>query len=348
LVDLVGSKAFSAGAKLRLLKEPFVRTKASDDESIASFFERRLGREIVDYAVDPFISGIFAGDPEKLSIEHAFPRVFEMERDYGSLLAGALFSRNGAKRPKGITRTISFKNGMQTLTDALAEKLGERVRRNSTVRSVAKGESGFEVAIAGGDAEFFDAVIISTPAWSAAELVGGPDDDLANLLSGIYYPPIAVVYTGFKKGDVKAAAQGFGFLVPKREQMSILGSLWTSSVFENRAPEDYHLFTTFVGGARDAELALLDEKEIVNIAIKDLDSVLGLTGPPEFVSVKKWERAIPQYNIGYRKVINAAADFDSAHRGIFFCSNFYRGISVGDCVKNSIATTKSVIDFLNE
>jgi oxygen-dependent protoporphyrinogen oxidase len=237
---------------------------------------------------------------------------------------------------------------MQTLTDALAEKLGERVRLNSTVRSVAKGESGFEVAIAGGDAEFFDAVIISTPAWSAAGLVGGLDDDLANLLSGICYPPITVVYTGFKKGDVEAAPEGFGFLVPKREKMGILGSLWTSSVFENRAPEGYHLFTTFIGGARSAELALRNEDELIRIAVGDLGAVLGLTGPPEFVSVKKWERAIPQYNIGYRKVINAAADFDSAHRGIFFCSNFYRGISVGDCIKNSIATTKSVTDFLNE
>lgn len=344
LLDLIGSRAFSTRAKLRLLKEPFVRTKSLADESIASFFERRLGREIVDYAVDPFISGIFAGDPEKLSIKNAFPRVFEMECDHSSLFAGALFSRNGARRPKGITRTISFKNGMQTLTDILAERLGEQVRFSTPVQSVAKRGSGFEVTLEDGTKEFFNAAVVSTPAWGAAEIVS----DLQSRLSGIYYPPIAVVYTGFKKSDVKVTADGFGFLVPRRENISILGSLWTSSVFENRAPEGYHLFTTFIGGARNPELALKGESTLVEIALNDLSPVLGLAGSPEFVSVKKWARAIPQYNIGYEKVINAVADFETVHRGTFFCSNFYKGISVGDCVRNSIATTKSVTDFLNE
>jgi len=348
LVDLAGNRAFSAGAKLRLLKEPFVRTKSAVSESVAAFFERRLGWEIVEYAVDPFISGIFAGDPGKLSIEHAFPRIFEMERAHGSLLAGALFSRNGSKRPKGITRTISFKNGMQTLTDALAEKLGERIKLNSSVLSIEKSGSGFEVEIADGGKEYFDAIIVSTPAWTAAELIRGLDKDLAGSLSEIYYPPVAVVYTAFKKENVKTSAEGFGFLVPGREKMNILGSLWTSSVFENRAPQGYHLFTTFIGGARNAELARKGENELIDIALGDLNSILELTGKPEFASVKKWDRAIPQYNIGYEKVVQAIEDFQAAHHDIFFCSNFYKGISVGDCVKNTIATAKGITDFLQK
>jgi len=345
LVDLICGRAFSASAKLRLVKEPFVRTRSFDSESVAAFFERRLGREIVDYGVDPFISGIFAGDPERLSIRHAFSRVFEMERDHGSLLAGALFSRNGAKRRKGITRTISFKNGMQTLMDALAKKLGERVRLNTLVRSIKQSSPGFEIEIASGAKGYFDAVVVSTPAWTAAGLISELDSDLADSLAEIYYPPVAVVHTGFKNENVKTAPDGFGFLVPGRENMKILGSLWTSSVFEDRAPQGYHLFTTFIGGARSPEIAVKDEKELIKIALDDLNAVLGVASSPEFVGVKKWDRAIPQYNVGYESVIDAIENFEAVHRGIFFCSNFYRGISVSDCIRNSLATTDRVADF---
>lgn len=348
LVDLIGNRAFSASAKLRLLKEPFVRTRSSASESVAAFFERRLGREIVDYAVDPFISGIFAGDPERLSIQHAFPRVFEMERAYGSLFSGALFSRNGAPRPKGVTRTISFKSGMQTLSGALAEKLGERVKLNTSVRSIKKAGAGFEVEVKDASDKLFDAIVVSTPAWVAADLISGLDNDLADSLARIYYPPVAVVYTAFKDEKMRTEPDGFGFLVPGREKMNILGSLWTSSVFENRAPDGYHLFTTFIGGARNAELVQKDENDLVEIVFGDLSAVLGLSGTPEFVSAKKWDRAIPQYNLGYEKVVTAIENFESANRGIFFCSNFYRGISVGDCIKNGIATTEAVGNFINE
>jgi len=271
-----------------------------------------------------------------------------MEREHGSLLAGALFSRNGAKRPKGITRTISFKDGMQTLTDALAERLGEKVSLNTSIRSIQKSGSGFEVEIVDGGKEIFDTVVVSTPAWVAAELIRELDNDLASSLTEIYYPPVAVVYTAFKKEDVKASVKGFGFLVPGRERINILGSLWTSSVFDNRAPQDYHLFTTFIGGARNAELAQKNENELIKITLSELNAVLGLTGKPELVSVKTWEHAIPQYNVGYEKVIRAIENFQATHRGIFFCSNFYRGISVGDCIKNSIATTEAVANFINE
>ena len=347
LLDLARSSVFSFGAKMRLLKEPLVRSRSAAAESVAAFFERRLGREIVDNAVDPFISGIFAGDPERLSIEHAFPRIFELERGHTSLLVGALLSRRGAKRPKGITRTISFAGGMQTLTDGLAEELGECLRLNTAVRSIVPRSPGFEVTTADGAAEFFDAVVIGAPAWAAADLLRENGPHLAETLSEIYYPPVAVVFTGFKKSSVKASPDGFGFLVPGTEKMNILGSLWTSSVFENRAPEGYHLFTTFIGGARNAELAALGENELADMAAADLDAVMGLSGPPEFASVKKWERAIPQYNIGYDKVVKAIENFESENRGIFFCSNFYKGISVGDCVKNSIATTRAVTDLLH-
>lgn len=350
IFGLIGNKAFSAKAKLRLLKEPLIRTRAPENESISAFFERRLGKEIVDYAVDPFISGIYAGDPQKLSIRLAFPKLFEMEKDFGSLLKGAVFGRKdkSSKLPKNTPRSVTFKKGMQTLTDALSDNLTGNIRLGAGVEKIFKtGPQKFRVRSGVGEEEY-DAVVICTPAHSAAGLIEDLDASLAEELLGIYYPPIAVVATAFKHGDVKFDPEGFGFLVPGIERRNILGSLWTSSVFENRAPKGYHLFTTFIGGSRNTALAADDDDGLLRIAFDELDSILGLTCKPEFTMVKKWEKAIPQYNIGYGSVLKAIETFESNNFGMFFCSNFYKGISVSDCIKNSFATAQAVLGRLSE
>jgi oxygen-dependent protoporphyrinogen oxidase len=352
IISLVGNKSFSAKAKLRLLKEPFIKSKAATDESISEFFSRRLGREIVDYAVDPFISGIFAGNPDNLSIKSAFPKLFELEKNHGSLLKGAIFSPKEKKSrvPKTASRTISFKNGMQTLTDKLAENLGESVRLNVDVFEITKTENG-EYNLCTNDEkinnEAFDSVVISTPSFIAAHLIKNFDVELSEQLTNIYHPPIAVVLTAFKKENIKFDLDGFGFLIPKVEQRKILGSLWNSVIFENRAPADFHLLTTFIGGARNAELADNSEEDLIKIALEELNSILGLNGEPIFTRVKKWEKAIPQYNIGYEKITESIENFQIQNAGIFFCSNFYRGISVSDCIKNSALAAEEILEFLN-
>jgi oxygen-dependent protoporphyrinogen oxidase len=352
IISLVGNKSFSAKAKLRLLKEPFIKSKAATDESISEFFSRRLGREIVDYAVDPFISGIFAGNPDNLSIKSAFPKLFELEKNHGSLLKGAIFSpkEKKSKVPKTASRTISFKNGMQTLTDKLAENLGESVRLNVEVFEITKTENG-EYNLCTNDEkinnEAFDSVVISTPSFIAAHLIKNFDVELSEQLTNIYHPPIAVVLTAFKKENIKFDLDGFGFLIPKVEQRKILGSLWNSVIFENRAPADFHLLTTFIGGARNAELADNSEEDLIKIALEELNSILGLNGEPIFTRVKKWEKAIPQYNIGYEKITESIENFQIQNAGIFFCSNFYRGISVSDCIKNSALAAEEILEFLN-
>ncbi|HEX8249355.1 MAG TPA: protoporphyrinogen oxidase, partial [Pyrinomonadaceae bacterium] len=259
IVSLIGSKSFSAGAKLRLLKEPFIKSKAAEDESISDFFARRLGREIVDYAVDPFVSGIFAGNPDNLSLKSAFPKLFELEKNYGSLLKGAIFSpkEKKSKVPKSVSRTVSFKNGMQTLTDKLFAELGESAKLNTEVFEIKKAENG-KYSLQTNDekinAEIFDSIVISTPSFVAARLIKSFDIELSERLADIYHSPIAVVFTAFKKENIKFDMDGFGFLIPKVERRKILGSLWNSAVFAGRAPENFHLLTTFIGGARNAEL----------------------------------------------------------------------------------------------
>lgn len=353
VTGLLGNRTFSAKAKLRLLTEPFVKSKSSSEESISDFFRRRFGQEVVDYAVDPFISGIFAGNPDALSLQISFPKLYELEKNHGSLLKGAIFSPKDkkAKLPKTSSKTVSFKKGMQTLTDKLSEKSGESVKLDTEVFSIKKTSGGrFKIQTSDKliDSRTFEAVVICTPSFAAAKLIKDFDNALAEKLEAVYYPPIAVVFSAFKKEYIKSELDGFGFLIPKIEQRKILGSLWNSVIFENRAPDGFHLLTTFVGGARNAELADQDENALINITLAELDAILGLSGKPHFTKVKKWEKAIPQYNLGYEKIINAIEDFKQQHGGIFFCSNFYKGISVSDCIKNSISASEEVINFLNQ
>ncbi len=361
---------FSARAKARLLKEPFVKTKSNESESVAEFFERRFGREIVERAADPFIAGIYAGKTESLSIKAAFPRLYELEKNFGNVLIGAIRAKS-EKTDKNFPRTFSFKKGVQTLTEKLAEKLGQNIKTETEILEISKSESGkwlitserkqsvdnvcesAKTAMENVDAgklhllrEEFDALIISTPAASAAKLIGHLDMNLSIQLENIYYPPVAMIFFGVKKSSLKQSLDGFGFLIPGSEKRRILGTIWNSAVFENRAPGGYHLLTTFVGGARNAGLFQKSDEDLLEIVYEELRDILGLNAKPEFTHIKRWKNAIPQYEIGYEKIEEASAEFEKTHRGIYFCSNFYKGISVGDCVKNAYRTAEEIEQLL--
>lgn len=369
LAKMAFGEFFSLRAKLRLLKEPFVRTKSPEGESVAAFFERRLGREIVERAADPFISGIYAGNPETLSIRAAFPRLFELEKTHGSLFVGSLRSKT-EKADKNFPRTFSFKNGVQSLTDRLSENLGESVKLNTEVLRLEKladgkftiwtehrhpagnnrenletSDESYGSAITGKMPVFrqtFDYLIISATAESAANLIENLDGNLSERLKRIYYPPVAMVFFGVKKESLEKNLDGFGFLIPGSEKRKILGTIWNSAVFENRAPAGFHLLTTFVGGARNAGIFEKTDEELFEIVFDELKSILGLREKPSFSHIKRWRKAIPQYEIGYEKTESAVEEFELKNRGIFFCSNFYKGISVGDCVKNAYKTAEEI------
>jgi oxygen-dependent protoporphyrinogen oxidase len=332
---------FSAKAKLRLLREPFVKSKASANESVAEFFERRLGKEIVTRAADPFISGIYAGKPENLSIKAAFPRLYELEKNYGSLFLGMLRLKT-EKPPKDFPRTFSFVNGVQTLTDKLAEKLGESVKTKTTVERIKKLADGKWHVVTDSNEEIFDALIISTPAETAANLIENLDANLNAKLREIYYPPVALVYFGVKSETIDADLDGFGFLIPSGEKRKILGTVWNSAVFDGRAPNGFELLTTFVGGSRNAEMYEKSDEEIFETVYAELKDILNLREPPVFRRITRWRKAIPQYNVGYDKIEMAIENFENENEGIFFCSNFYKGISVGDCVKNAYALAEKL------
>lgn len=342
ILKMATSDYFSLKARLRLLKEPFVRTKSQDGESVAEFFERRLGREIVERAADPFIAGIYAGNPESLSVKSAFARLYELEEKYGSLLIGSLLSKT-EKADKSFPRTFSFKNGVQTLIDKLAENLGESIQINTKVEQIEKTSDGKWLVKTNSGEDVFDSLIISTPAEAAANLIEKIDTNLSEKLNKIYYPPVAMIYFGVKKENLKQNLDGFGFLIPSSEKRRILGTIWNSAVFKNRSPAGFHLLTNFVGGARNAEFFERSDEELFEIVYEELRDILGLQKKPEFTHIKRWRKAIPQYILGYELTAKSIEDFENKHENIFFCSNFYKGISVGDCIKNAYEVAKKLM-----
>jgi oxygen-dependent protoporphyrinogen oxidase len=335
---------FSLGTVLSLLREPFVRSKSPENESVAEFVSRRISPEFLDKAIDPFVSGVYAGDPSNLSMRSAFPKLYEMERDFGSLIMGT-FRRQTEKPDPNFPKTFSFHGGLKTLIDALAADIGDHLKLSSPVGDIEETADGkFRV-----NEQEFDAVVISTPAFVAADLIKSRDENLAEMLGAVNYPQVAVVVLGFESEKIKKKLDGFGFLIPSREKRPILGTLFHSAVFPERAPGGFQLLMTFVGGVRAGDK--LDEKsdeDLKKLVLGQLGEILGVAGEPDFVHIKRWKKAIPQYRVGYEKVTEAISDFEKQHRGIYFCSNFYRGISMSDCVKNAFQTADDIEEFLDK
>lgn len=348
-LEAMGPKSFVNGyfslkTILSLACEPFVRSKSPAGESVAEFVTRRISAEFLDKAIDPFVSGVYAGDPKNLSMRSAFPRLFEMERDFGSLIMGTI-RRKVEKPDPNFPKTFSFHGGLKTLIEAMADELGDAVRRGVAVENIGQTSGGKYVV----NGEEFDAVVISTPAFIAADFIKSRDAKLAKLLAEVKYPQVAVVVFGVKTENIKKTLDGFGFLIASKEKRPILGTLFHSAVFPERSPKGFQLLMTFVGGVRAGDkLDAQTDEELKNTVREQLSEIIGLQGEPDFYHVKRWRRAIPQYRVGYEEVTKKCADFEKQNAGIYFCSNFYRGISMSDCVKNAFETADNIERFLKE
>lgn len=353
---LLKSSIFTIGGKFRVAFEPFVGK--SDDgyyQSLYSFVERRLGKQFADYVIDPFVSGVYAGDPNKLSVQSAFPKVFALEQKYGGLIKGMI---KGAKERKKSSETskqsakmFAFKNGMQSFPEAIAKSLGNKVKLSSKVVKVIDVDYGKRILYDnpdGSHAELEVDVIVSTiPASSTAELFDEIDNNLPQKLNQIVYPPVMVIYAGYDFSQIKRKLDGFGFLIPSKEQKNFLGAIWSSTIFPNRAPDGKASFTIFTGGIRNQKILKQTEDETIAYALKDFKEVMGISGEPEYLSFKLWPKAIPQYNLGYIEIEKYCDEFETKNPGLFLSGNFRGGISVGDCVKNSELVTNKVIDYMN-
>lgn len=347
------SPLFSMRAKLRLFREPFIGRGATDtEESVAAFVRRRLGDEFLDYAINPFVGGVYAGDPEQLSVAAAFPRLHELEQAHGSLirgqLAGARARRRNPEKSKQAAPMFAFEEGMQTLTDAIARRL-PRIELGTRVARVGANDGNFVIeAISSGVRREFHsrAVLLAVPAYAAAGLVEPFAPQAAAALAAILYPPVAVVHSVYRRSAIAHPLDGFGMLVPACEHRMILGTIFSSTLFGNRAPGETVLLTTFVGGVRQPELAQLAETELGDLAHTEHASLLGASTLPESVRIKCWPQAIPQYTLGHAARIMQVEDAERGFPGLFFCANYRGGVSVGDCIKSADRTSGKIASFL--
>jgi protoporphyrinogen/coproporphyrinogen III oxidase len=356
-------------AKLRVLLEPMVKRRGDDrDESVADFVRRRLGHEVLDYAVNPFVAGIFAGDPERLSLKHTLPRVATLEREHGSLSAGLMSGfraqrtarRTPAAAPAAVgaplggrPTVISFRNGLQTLVDAIARALGSDLHLRTAVSSVHRREDRWIIETTNGEegdpgvSRAFDVVVLAVPthALSAMELPAVLRRHTSPL-EGVEYPPLSTITMGFRREDVRHPLDGFGFLVPEVERRAMLGTLFTSTLFPGRAPDGHVTLASFVGGTRQPTAALQTTEATVAALMPDLRELLGVTAPPVFVKRVVWPRAIPQYIVGYETVQEAATETETANAGLYLTGNYRHGVSVGDCVTSARQTADRVATYL--
>lgn len=336
------SDLLSLWGRLRILYEIFARRGRKEDESLADFGRRRLGREAFEKLIDPMASGIYAGDPEALSLRSCFPRIHQLETEYGSLIRALLRLQVKAKKegrsgpgpgPGGVL--TSFYDGMETFILALKASLGMRVRSCSKVVSLTGKLDRFTLSLEDGSSVESDCVVMATPAHASSEILRDFDQALSRSLSEIPYPAVSVVCLGYKKEKIGRSLDGFGFLVPFREGRRILGTLWDSSIFPNRAPEGYVLLRTMLGGARASHLAVQGEKMIVDTVSAEVGDIMGFKAQPDFTRVYVHEKAIPQYTLGHQGRLETMERLLARYKGLFLAGNSYRGISVNDCIENS-------------
>ncbi|WP_400190134.1 protoporphyrinogen oxidase [Hymenobacter sp. B81] len=325
---------FSLKARFAVLRELSRPAQPADpQETIAHFFRRRFGPEILDYAVNPFVSGIYAGDPERLLLQRTFPQLAALEQEHGSVLKGLARSMKGVGR----RRIISFRGGLQTLTDALATQLAY-LHLNTRVQALEPLPDGrYQLRLAEGAAspEPFDALVLALPAYAAAPLLQPLNDAAATALQAVHYPPLTAVHTAYDRADVAHPLNGFGALSPRVEQPVAAGTLWSSSLFPDRCPAGQVLLTSFVGGAQYEELARQPDEQLLAALRGEQRRHYGIRpgARPRFQELFRWEKSIPQFDerIG---AAHAAADALEA-RGIWTAANWRAGVGIPDCLRRA-------------
>lgn len=351
---LIKTKLFSGKAKLRLMTEPFIgRSKDGYYQSLADFVKRRLGQEFLDYAINPFVAGVYAGKPEDLSVKSAFPKLYALEEKYGGLMIGTVRSirerKKRAEVAKQSAKMLSFKVGMIALPKAFEKYFGDKIFLSSEVTSIDKSNTGFSVTYKQNNIVNkidCDVVLSTIPAYSASSIFTKYDKEFKTHSDAIYYPPVLVYYLVYDKKIIKQDLDGFGFLIPAKEKKSFLGALWSSIIFSDRTDENHAAFTLFVGGSRNPEFVQEERTHLLNKVKKEFEALMGITGTPIFSSERFWEKAIPQYNLGHIEHERFFDDFEKRNFGLFISGNFRGGISIGDCIKNADLVSNKIFENL--
>jgi oxygen-dependent protoporphyrinogen oxidase len=341
------SDIFSFGAKARIAMELFLPRKSTNgtqDESLASFVRRRLGREALERMAQPMVGGIYTADPETLSLRATLPRFLDMEREHRSLILAML--RQGQAQKSGTSGAryslfLSFDRGMQVLVDELASVKAD-VRLNTRVESL-KFDRTWNITTNTGERFEAESVCLAVPAYIAASLLNG---SVAAKLNQIKYASTATINFAYKRSAINHSLNGFGFVVPLIEKRSLIACTFSSVKFSGRAPSGYALLRAFAGGALQPEVFALDEAEMAARVEADLRELLGITTKPLFIEVAKWERSMPQYEVGHLDRINEIENEVSKLPGLALAGNSYRGAGIPDCIRGGQSAAESIVTYL--
>ena len=344
-ISAINTPIFSTGAKLRVLMEPFIAPNQVKGESLAAFMERRVGREVVDYALAPFVSGIYAGDANRLEARSSFPNLYNMEAEYGSIFKGFTAKAKDNKR-KGIKkkkrRQFVFMGGLRVLPEALAGRFRNNLLLDAFPKEIKRNPDGtYNVTINnnGQDTDYtVKHLILATPAPVASLLLKYVSAKVSEYLSKIEYGKVVVVHTGFDESAIVNRIEAFGDLIPPKEGFTLLGTVWSSAAYEDKAPAGKILLTNMVSGKAIDK----SPQEIIDIVLDELNTLFGLRGAPEMVHVTKYDNAIPQYNIGYADIIAHIAQ--EMPPNLYLCGNYIGGIATGECVKNGLRLGKELAE----
>jgi len=353
------SKLISWPGKMRLAMEPFAPgPPAGIDESLAAFGRRRLGREALQKLISPMVSGIFAGDPETMSLKSCFPRIAELESEFGGLVMAMVRLARKKRRERAEGKVVSsaagpggvltsFRGGIQDLTDTIALRTGTGVVHTGecAVKISAGGSSPYRVKTETCDYDA-DLVIVAAPSFAAVGLLEDMDRTLGEILEAIPYASMTVACFGYERERIGNDLNGFGYLIPKEEGMSILGTLWDSSIFDNRAPEGHVLLRSMLGGACFPEYIELPDDEVERRVREDLKTIMGIKESPSFVRIFRHEKAIPQYTVGHGEKLRAIDERLKAHPGLILTGNSYRGIGLNDCVAAASKAAEMGLNYL--
>ncbi|MDE3137147.1 MAG: protoporphyrinogen oxidase, partial [Acidobacteriota bacterium] len=340
------------GTRLRLIRDLAGHSEPPErPEALAEFVRRKFGGEMLDRLAGPFVSGIYAGDPERLGLSDAFPEIHRWEKEHGSVLRGAMRATK-TRRERGEARPglAAMRRGNASLFDALASKLGGKLKLGAAVESVRLAGSsnapGFEVCVRGVEGEEAHAaecVVMATPTDAAAKMLRVVAPRMAELLGRVEYAPVAVVGAGYRREQVRNPLDGFGFLMARSEKSKTLGTVWMSSLFPRRAPEGAVNLASFIGGATDQATTEMPPDEIAGIVERELAPILGISGEPVERMVWVHRRALPQYNVGHRRLVDEIRGEEARVPGLFLVGNYLDGPSTGACVDLAFRTAERAL-----
>lgn len=315
------------------------------DESVAAFVRRKFSDQLLERLVGPLVSGVYAGDPEKLSVRSAFPQLYEAEKAAGSIVRGMMRIAKSKKGPREGATLNTFHDGNERLVRALANKIDTKfLARTAAAKIYRQNDGYFHVSLEGGsnDSVLAKSVVFATPTDVTGKLLTQLDPSFEAYLTTIEYAAVAVVSLGYAKKDVGHSLDGFGFLVPRSAGLRILGTVWNSSLFPGRAPEGHALLTTFVGGATDPSAAKLSSEELSSLVHREIAPLLAIKSAPTFCNVTIWPRALPQYNLGHADRLASINKKLERLPGIFLTGNYLRGPAIGACVDQALVVTEEV------